>query len=110
VATIGAGQVEDMPADCGGALGGGRDAEFVNQRRERAGLQRLASASRGWCGAHVAALADVLEQQDGDRFGRRRGWVAEPEQDVVAAADDVVDRELGDPPPTGLVSQACTSC
>lgn len=37
--------VDEVLADRGGASGGGRDAELVDHRRQRAGLQRLAG---GW--------------------------------------------------------------
>jgi hypothetical protein len=99
------GHFHDVLADGAGTAGGGGDAEVADQRGEGVGVHGLSGAAAGKQpagvvvsgGVHVVAVVHPGEQEVGDWSGQR-GWrVPEPQQDLVAVMDYVIDGEADDP-------------
>jgi DNA-binding CsgD family transcriptional regulator/pimeloyl-ACP methyl ester carboxylesterase len=99
------GHVQDVLADGAGPAGGGGDAEVADERGEGVGVHGLPGAAAGkqpagvvvGGGVHVVAVVHPGEQEVGDWSGQR-GWrVPEPQQDLVAVMDYVIDGQADDP-------------
>ena len=99
------GHVQDVLADGAGPAGGCGDAEVADERGEGIGVHGLPGAAAGkqpagvvvGGGAHVVAVVNPGEQDVGD-WGGQRGWrVSEPQQDLIAVMDYVVDGQADDP-------------
>lgn len=54
-------------------------------------------AAAGVGGAvHVLSVVDELEQDVSEHVGDWRGWLAQPDEDLVAVLEDIVDGEADD--------------
>lgn len=86
-ATTGAGISQNVLSDCGGAAGGGGDAEVVEEGRKDVGVYRLSGSTAGeqppgsvvGRGVHVVPAVDPAEQEFRERTSRYTAIVALPD-------------------------------